>query len=183
MNELQDIIGSMVFGGIILVMVVGFNGTITQSAALQTFHTNVQSNLTTVTNILETDLRLSGYRITDSNKVSFADTSKIVFKGDFDDNGTVDSITYYLGTTVPPGVINPRARILYRTLNTRGAQQMNVGITKFRLWYYDAQNNATAVPSKVSSMKVAISIESTQPYDTTYSGGYWERTIKPKNLR
>ena len=190
----------MVLGGIILLMIVSFNGNITENAALQTFHTTVQSNLTTVTNIFEKDLRLLGYRITDTNKVSFADTSKIVFKEDFDDNGTVDSITYYLGTTRPPKTTNPRVRILYRQVNANGVQQLNLGVTRFRLWYYDVNGNVASIPSKIRTIKVAFTIESPQPIirvmskasrsldaatlpnDTTYSGAYWERTIRPRNL-
>ena len=183
MSQMQDLIGSMVLGGILLLMIVGFNGNITENAALQRFHSNVQSNLTTVTNMLETDLRLLGYRISDTTKVSFADTGKIVFREDFDDNGTVDSISYYLGTTTPPGVVNPRTRILYRRVNAQAPQQMNLGITRFQLWYYDANGNVASMPSRIRTIKIAMSFESTQPYDKIYSGAYWERTIKPKNLR
>jgi hypothetical protein len=183
MNEMQDILGSMVFGGIIMVMVISFNGNISESAALQTFHTTVQTNATTVTNILEYDLRKLGYRVTSSDKITIADTNRIAFKGDFDNNGTTDSITYYVGSTVPSGVSNPRSRLLYRQLNANSPQTMNLGITKFHLWYYGANGASTDTLSQIRTIKVALSFESNSPYNGIYSGAYWERVIKPKNLR
>ncbi len=183
MNEMQDILGSIVFGGIILVMVLGFNGNISESAAIQTFHTTVQTNTTTLTNILEYDLRKLGYRVPGTLKITIADTNRIRFNGDFDNNGTVDSITYSIGSTMPAGVTNPRARTMYRQLNTQSTQAMNLGITKFRLWYYDASGNSITLPSNVRVIKVALNFESNHAYNNRYTGEYWERVFKPKNLR
>ena len=189
----------MVLGGILLLMVVTFNGNLTGSAALQRFHSNVQTNLTTVTGIVENDFRLLGYEQISGNdpyRITFADTSKIVFKEDYDANGTVDSISYYLGTTTPPGVVNKSARILYRKVNTGAAQEINAGVTRFRMWYYDAKDSVTTIPANIRTIKIAVNVESPQPIlrnrtkamlssssnDSTYSGAYWERTITPKNL-
>ncbi len=185
MNQILDIIGSMVLGGIILIMVIGFNGNITQSAGTQTFYVNVQTNMTEATKLLEADLRLLGYQNTvhnDTNRITFADTGKIVFKEDMDDNGTLDSISYYLGTTMPPGVDNPRVRMLYRRVNTNAPQAMNLGVTRLRFWYYDGAGNVTSTLSMIRIIKASISMESLRAYNHVYSGAYWERVIQPKNL-
>ena len=78
--------------------------------------------------------------------------------------------------------------MLYRTLNGGSAQSMNVGITRFRISYYDSSGalfagNKVAAPSLIKSMKVAINMESKEPYDTLYTGVCWDRIIKPKNIR
>ena len=204
MNQILDYIGSLIIGGIILIMIVAFNGNVLESSGVQVFKTTVQSNLTTVTDIIETDIRKMGYRVAMpvDSAITYADTSKIIFKGDFDDNGTIDSLQYYLSSNGSSLTNNPKDSVLYRKLNNNPAQPMFVGITKFKLRYYDRLDslftgNRISNPSLIKSLKLSISIESNDRIldsrrgeylgnalnDTTYSGVYWERKIKPKNLR
>jgi hypothetical protein len=189
MQMVYDIIGSMIIGGMILVMVLGFNANIMEGAGMQTFRTTVQGNMTTLTNILEYDFRKMGYSVAtpQDSAIVYADTSRITIRGDFDDNGTIENITYTFNPTTPAGGTNPRTRLLTRAISGMAAQSINVGLTKFRLTYYDATGamfagNVVATPSKIRSIKVTLNIESREPYDKNYAGVYWERTIKPSNL-
>ena len=183
MTYLFDVLGSIVIGGIILTMILGFNTNITEKSVTQMFNSIVQSNLTTVTNILENDFRKMGYFVFDSLKIMLADTNKIIFKADLDNNRTIDTVGYYLSNTKDPTCVNPRARVLYRTTTNQGVQSIHLGITYFRLWYFDNQGFPTTNLDQINSIKVAFNVESTAPYDTIYTGAYWERIIKPKNLR
>lgn len=190
MQMVYDILGSMIIGGMILVMVLGFNANIIQGAGLQTFNTTVQGNMTTVTNVLEYDFRKMGFQVAfpQDSSITYADSTRISFKGDFDNDGTVDNMTYFFNTASNALCTNPRARVLYKTLNGGPAQSINVGMTRMRFDYYNAAGtsfggNVVAMPSLIKSFKVTISIESKEPYDTLYAGVYWDRTIKPRNLR
>jgi len=186
MSEVFDYVGAMIIGSIIVLMILGLYFNIMGTAAASTLDLIVQESLSSTTELLEYDFRLMGYRISDSVKVTRADSNAISFKGDFDDNGTPDSISYYIGKR--SGVNNnPNAFILYRRLNK---QQMvsNGAATMFRLWYYDAQGivvtgGSPSVLSKIRAIKVAINAESKAPYDGDYMSAYWERVIKPKNVR
>ena len=84
--------------------------------------------------------------------------------------------------------------MLYRTLNSTKRQNLNVGTTQFRFWYYDGSNlpltTPVSRPSQIKSLKIAVNIESTVPYKMANEkylkanpGVYWERTFKPKNLK
>ncbi len=206
MNQLQDLIGSMIIGGIIILMLVSFNGNVMQSAAIQTFKTNVQGNLTTVTDIMEYDFRKMGYRVSPTNDsaITYADTSKIVFKGDFNNDGSIDTLQYYLDTVKASLTPNPSDKVLHRKLNGLTTQSFYVGISKFFLQYFDSADKPIAATpiastSSIKSVKVAISIASRDrifdpqlnrkstlgnPFiDTTYAGAYWERKVKPQNVR
>jgi FtsP/CotA-like multicopper oxidase with cupredoxin domain len=181
----------MIIGGMILVMVLGFNANIIQGAALQTFKTNVQSNMTTVTNIMEYDFRKMGFQVPfpQDSSFTYADSTRMIFKGDFNNDGSVETIEYsFVAGTHAPGVVNPRAKVLYRRYNGGPAQAMNVGITRFRFDYYNAAGtpiggNVVGLPSSIKSFRVTINMESKEPYDTEYAGVCWDRTIKPRNLR
>jgi hypothetical protein len=185
-----DILGSMIIGGMILVMVLGFNANLMEGSGLQTFKTTVQGNMTTVTNILEYDFRKMGYSVPfpQDSAISYADTAKMTFKGDFDNNGSLETITYTYNPSTPAGGTNPRTRVLYRSYNGGPAQPINVGLTKFRFTYFDSTGiafggNVVSKPSLIKSFKLLMNMESRDPYGTSYAGVCWERTIKPSNLR
>ncbi len=190
MQVVYDILGSMIIGGMILVMVLGFNANIIEGAGMQTMKTTVQGNMTTLSNVLEYDFRKMGYRVAlpQDSAITYADTSMIVFKGDFDNNGTVDKMSYAFNTSHPNGVTNPRAKMLYRQISGFAANSINVGITNFRFTYYDTlgvpfAGNIVSKPSAIRTIKVSVNMETKEPYDTSYSGVYWERIIKPNNIR
>src|ERR1041385_1366176 len=178
MNILLDVISSMIIGGIVLLMLVGFNSNLVQSACVQTLKVITQSNLTTVTNILETDFRKMGYGMfgTPDSAIAYADSNKIIFKGDFQNTGSVDTLIYSFNATVASGKKNPNTRVLYRTYIPKGStpstQPINLGITRFRLWYYRDRDtiltgNPIPATSGIKTIKVAINVESTEPYKET----------------
>jgi hypothetical protein len=191
----------MVIGGIILVFVHHLNININTAAATKTMTTTVQQNVTSFTDVLEYDLRKIGYNAFAPSIISVAESTKIRFKGDFDNNNTVDSVYYYMGTTSDPKFIDARSRVVYRQLNAGPVQAINLGMTRFRFWYFDGSGNplvanpAVSNPLLIRTIKVGLSIDlaiqiepfkksnGTLAYDTTYSNAAWERTIKPVNLR
>jgi hypothetical protein len=201
MNAMYDIVCSVVIGGIVLVMLVGFNTNIVQSASVQTIKVMAQTDLTTATSVLENDLKMMGFHVYSKadSAIQYADSNMIKFVGDFQDNGTIDTITYSFNPTAPSGHANKNTRILTRTYTPQGALpgaiSINLGITRFRLWYYNSGDtalmaNPVPAPALIKSLKIAMNVESTVPYKETTMpylklnpGAYWERIIKPKNLR
>ncbi len=194
MATLYDIVISLSIGGIFLSMLIGFNGTISEEAVAQTVKMMAQTNLTATTDIIDHEVRKMGYLVSapDSTIIT-ADSAKIKFKGDFDANGTIDTLTYSLDPGAS-GNANASTHMLYRTFNSTRRQTINVGMTRFRLWYYDANNlplaSPVSRPSLIRSLKIAVNIESTVPYKMPNEkylranpGVYWERTFKPKNLK
>ncbi len=197
MATLYDIVISIVIGGILLSMLIGFNGNITQEALAQTIKMMAQSNSTTVTQIIDWDFRKIGYSLSLSDSsIITADTAKIKFKGAFNGTGAtgvIDTITYFLDPAAS-GNANKNTHILYRTLNLQKRISMNMGITRLQLVYFDANDQPLSCPvtrpSQIRSLKIGITVESTVPYNITTDsyvklnpGVYWERTFKPRNLR
>ncbi len=197
MNSLYDIVISLTIGATIISMLIFFTTNVAQEGSAQTICLMTQTNCTSVTDILDFEFRKMGFRVPASHDSSivFADSNKIKFKGDLNNDGTVDTLTYYLNTAAASGMANTNTRVLYKTLNLQAAQPINIGITRFRLSYYDANGNAFTTypvsrPSQIKSLKLALNVESTVPFKPTTQGYlklnpgvYWERTFKPKNLR
>jgi hypothetical protein len=188
MQSVIDILGSIILGGMILLIVLGFNSNIIESAATQTFHTTTQQNLTTIADIVENDFRKIGYHVSDSVKVTYTDSIEIKFQSDIFNDSTIHTIRYYFNPTASSGHQNPNTRVLYRSIDNGPFLSMNLGLTGFRLWYYDANGslltgNGSSTLSKIRAIKISMNIQSTSAFNQSYSGAYWERTIKPKNLK
>ncbi|OLD79293.1 MAG: hypothetical protein AUI33_02805 [Ignavibacteria bacterium 13_1_40CM_2_61_4] len=195
MNAMYDLLCSIVIGGILLLMLVGFNGTITEQAGAQTVRMMAQSSLTTIGDLVDYEFRKMGYQVpkgTDS-AIVFADTSKITFKADIDNDGTVDILTYQLDSS-PSRNANTKTHYLYRIKNGQ-TELINLGLTQFRITYYDSSGKQLTSypiqrPSHIKSIKIAMNAESLVPYierSESYlkasPGAYWEQTIKPRNVR
>lgn len=183
MMQMLDIVGSTIIGGIMLILILQLNSNMVETASVQTMNTSTQENLTTFTGMLEYDFNKIGYRVTDSLKITTADTSKIIFNSDSNNSGKVDTVSYYLASVLDTSTTNPRDRLLFRVFNQQTPQAMRLGVTRFRLWYYDSLGQVTSVRSKIRAVRLAINLESPEPYDALYTGGSWERTMKPRNLR
>lgn len=190
MQAIYDVIGSILIGGIVLLMLLQFNSSVMEGAAVQTFNSVVQSNITAVGELIEYDFRKMGYRVpvlADSSIV-YADSLRITFKGDIDNNGTLERVTYAFNPALKSNHQNPKARVLTRTINGTASQNIDLGITRFRMKFYDRNKTLLAAspvpaPSKIAVIEILMDMESTAPYDGKYQGCTWQRTLVPKNLK
>lgn len=197
MSALFDVVASTFIGAIVLLMILGFNGTIAENAASQSIKMTAQSNLGALEDILEYDFRKIGYMVdatpADSGIIAAGRTS-VTAKGDFNNDGTVDVLRWYIDTTTATGLANTNTRFLHRVVNGLD-QKINLGTTAFSLSYIDKWGtpitaDPVPLPSVVHGIRIALNVESNVPFRTTtgayvkYNPGvYWERTIVPKNLR
>ena len=169
MQVVIDLIASTVIFG--WLFIIGLTTKTANSEDLQTNQGELlcQENLVEVTKLLEYDFRKIGYckepdKIPNPTlAIHLADSSKIRFLTDLDLNGSgpdgnLDSITYYLG---PPGTMpnNPNTCILYRVVNNLNAYGSNLGVTSFRLTYYDQNNKVIATPVRADSLQFIFSIQ------------------------
>jgi len=128
-----------------------------------------QENLVELTKLLEYDFRKIGY-CKEPDKlpnpalaILLADSSKIKFLTDLDldgsgPDGNLDSLYYYLG---PAGTMpnNPNTRILYRVVNNQPAYGSNLGVTSFRLTYYNQFNDTIATPVPAAKLQTIYSVQ------------------------
>ena len=181
MAAILDIIGSFIIGGIVLIMTTKLNFVLSNNSQQASVGLTTQQNCVVLSKILESDLSKIGYRVSSPNKFVTYDSLKLKFYGDIDDNGTIDSITYYSGPLSSKSQSpNPRHQLVYRTWNTKTVP-MNIGLTKLRFFYYDSAGAKTAVQSKIRAIKVSMDFQSVIPnIDTVYSVVHWEQYINPK---
>lgn len=200
-STMLDMIGSFLIAGILLVMGLRLNAGAIETSKVYSDSYIMQKNMTALVGILEEDFRKIGYcknwrKIPDpSRAIRIADSTRLRFWTDIGNDGTLDSITYYLGSSSELSTTpNPRDCYLYRQENNQTAQRMNLGVTQFSMRYYDAMNDMIAFPISdprgVYFMEISIEVESAYPYKQEYMNDpsayqvFWKQIrLVTKNLR
>jgi len=196
MGQMIDSIFSVVIGGIIVLLLHGVLANVRSFAVNQTMNTTTQMNMTAISDIVENDFRKAGYgtlKFPADSGVVYARVDSLVLRGDFNNDGTIDVVRYYLGKRKPSANANPRSLFLCRAYNGT-LQVMNVGVTNLTFTFYDAvgaQLSASPFvsrPSQIRAVRLAASIESLHPsqltkFDSVYTYGRWEEVVRPRNLR
>lgn len=194
-TTILDILGSVIIGGVLMSIAFRFSDSITERTYNNSGELTIQQNLATAAQIIEYDFRKIGYcadwtLIPDPTKaILYADSSEIKFYSDIDSDGNVDSLHYYLGSTSElSSTANPRDRLLYRVLNGEQHKSANLGITEFRLVFFDALGDTLRPPIGINggivSIEINLTVENTDAYDQKYSKAFWRQIrMVSRNLR
>ena len=183
MRDTIDYLGSLFAAGVVMTMLMGFQVNLGETASSQVFTNVVQEQLTSLTEILEYDLRKVGYRWTAGPAVIFVDSIRLAFRTDIDNDGSPDSILYRLRTTPAPVSSDPPTRVLERSVNGGPALSCNVGLTSLRFAAHTATGTQTTNPADIRSLTVALALESPLASGDQFPGVFWERTFTPQNMR
>ena len=194
-TTILDILASIIIGGILMMITWRLSDAATEKTYNNSGELSLQQNLATVAQILENDFRKIGYcadwnKFPDPSKaVVFADTSNIIYLTDIDLDSDMDSIRYYLGPTSELSATpNPRDRLLYRVLNHESPLASNLGVTQFKMVYFDALGDTIYPPitvaGSITSIEINLSVESVAAYDQKYSSAFWRQIrLVARNLR
>ena len=194
-STIIDIVGSILIGGALMIILWRLNDATTQNTYNYSGELSLQQNLATTAEIIEYDFRKIGYcsdwnKIPDPSKsIILADSNKIKFLTDIQSDGIVDTMYYYLGPTSElTQTENPRDRILYRVVNGETPKGANLGITQFKMVYFNALGDTIkfpiAKPGEIASMEINVTVENTSAYDQQYSSAFWRQIrLVARNLK
>lgn len=189
MADWIDLMGSFIIGAMVLLMLTTFNSTVSSSASENLFDGVTQRQIVSSSTSIEDDFYKIGFR-TAGEKIAVADSDEIKFCGDIGNDGTLDTIRYFLGDIDElAGTPNPDDRYLYRAFNSNTPQSLHI-ITEFDLIYFDSlarQINysdlaTTAGRARIKTVRVLLTQESQESIENKYSLAEFEKTIRPKNL-
>ena len=209
-SSLIDILGSIIVGGTILLILFRLNDATVENSYNFNGEVIAHQNLVEVVSLLEHDLRMLGYcadftQLPDPTQaIIYASEDSLKFLTDFSNpdldppigDGILDTLLYYVGspnelTNTP----NPDDRILYRVENHQSPIGVNLGVTNFRLHYFDSFGVPLSFPTNAFGQITTIQIDLTvqnvygmaSKYDTTntsqYYSIYWRQIrLASKNL-
>jgi hypothetical protein len=190
-STLLDIMGSVLGGGVLLLILLRMNATAVQNNYEYSGERIVQQNLVEVVTVIENDFRKIGYCLiqpnipnpipnpavaiiqADSNSISFL--TDIVKPNNPYGDGVVDIIKYYVGPASELAATpNPNDMILYRVINNGTPSGSNMGVTQFKLTYFNTAgvkitNMPATPPFGINTIQIDIAIENTAAYGNNYS--------------
>ena len=188
MAYILDVAGSTIFAGVLIVMMIAHNVNVVNASRELMQKSISQSEAIEAGRIFDYDLYKMGYRVSDQN-VLLADSTRLRYAADVDNNGTVDTVYYYLGADLMTSTENPNDRPVYRVLNGSSPAICMV-VTDFKLAYFDSVGNKlshTALVNaseraKIRTLRGNVRFESPHPMEGEYQSFVLSRTIRPKNL-
>lgn len=189
MSYLIDIIGSTAIAAAIIFIVLEFNKNVNDVTAEVLLSNISNTEALTSAEVIEYDLYKIGYGVS-ANSITKADSNYLTFLSDFDNNGTVDSISYFVGNTGERlNTANPYDKPLYRKINN-GGRSLLISVVSCTFSYFDsigtqlnyASLSSQAVRNRIRSININLRAESAEPVNNIYQGIDWARTIRPKNL-
>jgi hypothetical protein len=189
MSDWLDIAGSLVIGGLVILIFANLNLTISASASENLYSGIMQRGLTSAVDLIEHDIYKIGYRCS-GNKIEVADSNEIKFYCDIDNDGVAEEINYFLGDAESfTETGNPNDCLLTREKNEEkpGA---SIPVVDFKLIYYDSLGqeidytllSSQAERDKIKTLRIRMKCESADMIDNHYEAVEWEKTIKPKNI-
>jgi hypothetical protein len=179
-----DIIGSVIMGGIVLTSLLNTNVNTVQNTYSYGGDVTVQKYLADAVDTIDSDFRKIGYSsilttvLNPTQVIILADTTKIKFLSDVNNNGTIDTVYYYLGTT--NGTSN---QVLYRMTHDNVSNAVTVlfpGVTILYFAYYDSSGNKLSCPVsstvKIAKINISLQMQTAQPYNGAYVTTNWNGT-------
>ena len=196
MATIMDLLGSMVFGGALLLIMLDANGNAIETQGKYAGDVAVQEALTGVIQRVEAEFRNIGFGVADTaSSILSADSTSVTFLTCLDGSGThIDTVRYWLGSTSELSATqNELDRPFYRSQN--GAARASVGaVTIFTLKYIDYHKSIIPTPVPYASLKniqeVEITVEVQNPVaefrdqsvvgagerSALYSSSLWQQT-------
>jgi hypothetical protein len=189
MSDLIQLLGSIVIAAYVILIILALNLRINESATQYYQDTFNQRSVIGAANILDYDFHKIGYKAS-SAKIVQADSSSIKYASDYDNTGTMDTISYYLSSTsAMSSTKNPRDKLLYRKVN----QTVNTAsvVTRFYIQYYDSLLNKLSYSSltnptnraNIRTIRVLVKGELADSISTHYSPVEWRKEYRPRNLK
>lgn len=185
-NVILDIIGSILIAGVLMMSIFRLQNSSTEDLYRGTGNLTAQTNLALVVKILESDFRRIGY-CADWEKIPvpteailYADSISIKYLTDVDQNKVIDTMHYYFDPSKDiSNTPNPRDRYLYRVVNSETPVDVNLGLTQFKMEFYNALgtklNFPIADPREIYSMQIDITVEDVAAYDEKYQTIFWRQ--------
>lgn len=153
-----------------------------------------QRNLVEIVQLLEHDFRKIGFckdwnNFPDPTKaIISADSTSISFLCDVDSDKDMDTLSYILGSTnellqTP----NPNDKMLYRQVNNEPLAGANLGVTQFKLTYFDSFGVEIPlpilIPSEIYTMQIDLVVEDVVAYNQEYNRVFWRQIrLAARNL-
>lgn len=180
MNHPIYLLISIVIGTSIILILMRTTVSMSETNQEAFYEEKVFQNFVTTKQILEYYLKKIAYKST-ANPILEADSTRIKFLCDENDDGSVDTLVIKMGIPSESSS-NPNDYQLILLKNGNTEYIAPVGVTNFKLKYLDLNGIPTNEKLFIRFIIVNLRVESTEPLKDRYFFYEDNFTIRPKNL-
>lgn len=185
MGSHLNLVGSIIIAGIIFLTINRFHSSMVETSQEKTMGSIASRNWSSLAKLIEFDFSRIGYGVSANlNPLLVADSTRIHFLSDINENGAIDTVKYELSDAdAATKTENPNDKILYRLVNGQQAEEAPLGVTRFRMRYFDNRGNEITDLTQICTLEVMLEVETTSRFNERYSNYLWQTRISPPNLR
>lgn len=174
------LVSTFIIGTMMLLAIVKINLNLAENSMDSMSDQQAKLQVDAIAGVMGYDLRKIGYRVETDNFVE-ATATKITFRGDLEDDGTVDEVSWEVLQAEVDETDNPNDVLVTRTVNGN-TTPIKLGVVKFELSYFNASMQPTNVLEDIVKVRVNLVTESTQPIAGKYMSASWEKIFTPSNI-
>ncbi len=175
---------SIFIAGLVMLSVREMHKHLTEESYAKVSNTVASAKADELLKLLQFDLNRIGLEVNGEPAIVEAKPQRIVFKSDFDLDGHVETISYYLGDELATATQNPKDRILYRVVDDEPAIDVPMGVTRFEISYFSAPvEKPTTELDKIRTIQVDIIVQNTFTINDKYTSYSRHLRISPPNLK
>ncbi len=184
MDSYISLIGSIVIGTLLLLSVLSFQADLRDHSFKHTNALIAQNQAMGIIEVLKWDFGQIGFGVADSTYFSGPDSNSIAFYADIGADSVIDIVRYSISdSTAASGTPNPHDKIFYRWVNDEPQTDAALGVTDFKLRYFDKDGNETNNIKNIRTIEITLEVESTLPDNNNeYARFFWREKISPPNL-
>ncbi len=191
MQTVFNIVISIVIFSLLMMIVMDVDGNIKSVSRQLSGDRNAQELLVGVAELLDHDFVKIGYMKSPPKlKPGALDSNKISFYCDYDNDGQMDSVSYFFDWEIITTELNPHIHKLYRKLNNQDQEKVGIGVVYFNLSYFDENMNLIDYNkladenyvNKIRAIRVRLRVETQFQIENRFGSAYWEKIYFPRNL-
>jgi len=171
MGTILDILSSMIFGGVLLMIILNANDMASENQSMYNGDVLVQQMLVSTARLIEGEFRNMGFGVSATAPIVVqGDSDRISFLCDLGrDGGFIDTVKYFIGPTSElSGTQNELDRYLYRATNSTAPFKVGV-VTTFKLNYITRSGETLPVPIPVDRRTEVYVVEVTMEVQNPYA--------------
>ena len=189
MNSMMDMMIATVVMGLLILAAMNVDSNTRSSVITSRQDLSAQQIINVLSDIVEEDFRKIGHGLNKPlESIILADSSHIIFSYDRDPSSNYDStrVEYYLVPAL--STPNPFDKKLIRNIKNGQDSGTALGITRFKLQYYNKNEVKLQSPvvsdslSKIRRIELDLVVHSTESFRDRYATARYVTQFVPKNL-
>lgn len=174
--------GAFFLLGAFLLIIFSFQSQSAQMTGENILDARNHSIVETMRLLLRHEVAMIGQGVDSGASILNATDSNISYKADIDNDGTVDTVRFYLEKFDQSPFTNPNIKMFVKEVNGSEVEFGYRGISELKFLYFDENGQTTSTKTDIKFVGFQMALESEEKVNEEYQKILIEDRVLPKNL-